>query len=64
MRRILNPHTNTLHRAIDDADSLRTPCGSLRHVTRGEARAVSESELETFESVDRCGNCFEGSGGY
>lgn len=64
MRRVLNTHTNTVHRAIGDDGSLETPCGSLLHVPRSRARPVTEAELRSLESVDRCGNCFEGEGGY
>ena len=64
MRRILNTRTNTLHKATGETGSLETPCGSLVHAPRAKPREVSDEDLQSLESVDHCGNCFDGAGGY
>jgi hypothetical protein len=64
MTRVLNTHTNTLHKPSDDDGIGVAVCGSLRDVPMARTRFVSEGELDTDDGVARCGNCFEGSGGY
>lgn len=64
MTRVLNTHTNTLHKPSNEDGIGMVVCGSLRAVPLARTQFVSEEELDTYDGVARCGNCFEGTGGY
>ncbi|WP_336134805.1 hypothetical protein [Natronomonas amylolytica] len=64
MTHVLNIHTSTLHKPVDEEETGLAVCGSLRGVPQARTQFVSEAELETYDGVARCGNCFEGTGGY
>lgn len=64
MPHVLNTHTKTLHKP-DTEDTIGVvACGSLRDVPQARTRVVSAEELDTDDGVDRCGNCFDVTGGY
>jgi hypothetical protein len=64
MNHVLNTHTNTLHKPTNEDGIGVAVCGSLRGVPLARTQFVSEAELDTYDGVARCGNCFEGAGGY
>lgn len=64
MEHVLNTRTNTVHDPGDREDPGRVACGSLMHVPGARTRIVTDEELRSIDSTNRCGNCFEGTGGY
>lgn len=64
MHHVLNTHTKTIHKS-DDEDTIGVAaCGSLRDVPSTRTRVISAEELDIDDGIDRCGNCFDVSGGY
>ena len=64
MQRLLNTRTNTVHVARDKQRLEAATCGSLRYVSQARIQTISDEELRTKDAVERCGNCFEDTGGY
>lgn len=63
MERVLNDHTDTVHKRRQDDHYHRTECGALSHVDDRHVRAVTDDGT-TDDTVTRCGRCFDASGGY
>lgn len=63
MRIVLNDFTNTAHRPSHEDSSHPAACGALRHVSSDHIRVLAD-ENESDGEVDRCGRCFDDSGGY
>ncbi|AEH37412.1 hypothetical protein [Halopiger xanaduensis] len=66
MRIVLNESTKTAHKPARSARNQLADCGALRHVPTDRVRETSEEEIEPPIEVEleRCGRCFEDSGGY
>ena len=66
MERILNSHTETVHKCRQDDHRNRTECGALRHVTEEHVQSVDDEGLpdEAVSDAAQCGRCFDGQGGY
>ncbi|WP_247728368.1 hypothetical protein [Halovivax limisalsi] len=62
MHRIVNVHTNTIHRASENPVAQRTTCGALRHVPSHHVERLGEDGPPADAS--RCGRCFDDAGGY
>jgi hypothetical protein len=61
MGRILNSHTETVHKRRQDDHRNQTECGALRHVTEEHVKPVDGEEVA---GAAQCGRCFDGQGGY
>ncbi|NHN46683.1 hypothetical protein G9464_03615 [Halostella sp. JP-L12] len=64
MARILNSHTETVHKYRGDDHRNRTECGALRHVAEEHVRRVDGDRGDAVAEASRCGRCFDGQGGY
>ncbi len=62
MVRVLNSHTDTIHKSRTDEHYHRTECGALSHVDHHEVEAVGDEFGD--DAVSLCGRCFDTSGGY
>jgi hypothetical protein len=63
MERVLNRHTDTIHKSRQDDHYHRTECGALSHVDDRHVQTVSDDRSRD-DAVSRCGRCFDASGGY
>ncbi|GAB3665587.1 hypothetical protein [Halopiger thermotolerans] len=66
MRIVLNESTKTAHKPARSTRNQPADCGALRHVSTDRIRIISEEEIEPAveAELERCGRCFEESGGY
>ncbi|RKD97600.1 hypothetical protein [Halopiger aswanensis] len=66
MRIVLNESTKTAHKPARSTRNQPADCGALRHVPTERIRETSEAEIEQAveAELERCGRCFEDSGGY
>lgn len=61
MTRLLNERTGTIHKPGPTDDG--TACGALRHVPRRYVISVGD-EGQVDDETERCGRCYEDTGGY
>lgn len=64
MKRVLNSHTNTVHRPHHGSQRRETQCGALTQVATEQIRHVQSEELQPATEITHCGRCFDDSGGY
>lgn len=64
MQLVLNERTKTAHKPSRSTGRQPADCGALRYVSEDRIRMTSSEEIEPSHEVDRCGRCFENTGGY
>ena len=62
MTRLLNDRTGTIHKPGPTDDG--TACGALRYVPQQHITAVGDDERGVDDETERCGRCYEDTGGY
>lgn len=64
MQFVPNERTKTARNPSGSTRRQPADCGALRYVSEERIRMTTAEEIEPNHEIERCGRCFEDSGGY